>query len=94
VSSLDRLSHAGEGSASAALARSSLITSGEAGGFVPRFLADAADMAAQLRSAESKLISSFRSQQVPHSENIARLFTKASARIETNLANLFRDGAV
>jgi hypothetical protein len=61
---------------------------------VPRFLADAADMAAQLRSAESKLISSFRSQQVPHSENIARLFTKASARIETNLANLFRDGAV
>ena len=61
---------------------------------MPRFLADAADMAAQLRSAESKLISSFRSLPVPHSENIARLFTEASARIETNLVNLFRDGAV
>ena len=61
---------------------------------MPRFLADAADMAAELRSADSKLISSFRSQSVPHSENIRRLFTEASARIETNLVNLCRDDAV
>jgi hypothetical protein len=60
--------------------------------FVPRFLADAADMAAQLRSAESKVISSFRSQPVPHSENIGRLFTEASARIGPGLADHFRDG--
>jgi len=77
------------------LQESSLNTSGgSSGAFVPRFLADAADMAAQLRSAESKLISSFRRQPVPHSENIGRLFTEVSARIETNLVILFRDGAV
>jgi hypothetical protein len=56
-------------------------------------LADAADMAAHLRPAESKLISSFRSQPAPHNENIGQLFTKASAGIETNLVNLIRDGA-
>ena len=84
-----------EGATSAGpLQESKLITSGQLGALAPRFLADAADMAAHLRSAESKLISSFRRQPVPHSENIGRLFTEVSAGIETNLVILFRDGAV
>jgi hypothetical protein len=92
---VDRLSRRENATSADPLPESSLDTAGGcSGAFVSRFLADAAEIAVHLRSAESKLISSFRSQPAPHRENIDRLFTEASARIETNLVNLFRDGAV